>query len=281
MSRSAEIFNLVDNDGEDYLDFGTKLAPAKPTPIVSIKSKKREHVPYKPAKELFDAYNNDGEEAIVEDRKGSKKIPLKSVQEHQLLMNQLNAYGSSVIFAPVLKQCDIKIKDLRNKTLSELKELKERVQACCANSAGSGGIVKATTLGMCGRLEAWAPKRLLDLDGYQAQLESNPEFAALCEMIEIDSGFKLAMTPMQRMVMCLGTTAMSVSASNKIKEIGQNASQSLLANLRAQQQQQSQAAAAANAFSAATAASAIVPTLSPIPAAPKVVMENGEEVRVY
>jgi hypothetical protein len=253
MSRLAEVFNLNDGDDQDYLDFGSsEPVPAKPAPIVSTKGKKKAYVPYKAAKDLPDVYDDEKGESIVSKEKANKKVPLKNVQEHQLLINQLNAFAASARFAPVLKECEIKIKDLSKKTLSELKELRERVRACCANSGGSGGIVSAVTLGICGKVEAWAPS----LDGYQAALESNPEFAALCEMIEIDSGFKSSMNPMQRMAMCLGTTAMTVSGTNKMKALSRNANEALLANLRAQQQ--SQTAAAVKPPSAAIAAPAIV-----------------------
>jgi len=39
-----------------------------------------------------------------------KKIPLKQVQEHQNLTNQLNGYAASIRFKPVIDQCGIKSK---------------------------------------------------------------------------------------------------------------------------------------------------------------------------
>ena len=169
-----------------------------------------------------------------------RKIPIKSVQEHQLLINHLNAYLGSERFSPVLRDSGLNLKSLTTKSVAELRELKERVRACCANSGSSGGIVSAVTLGVCGRIEAWAPKKLIDLDGYREALARDDEFAALCEMIEIDSGFKSSMTPSQRMALCLATTALSVGSMNKVKAAGQAASQNLLAQLQFQQQQQQQ-----------------------------------------
>jgi hypothetical protein len=176
------------------------------------------------------------ENAEVSDTKSKKKVPLKQVQEHQLLINQLNAYTTSKRFKPILDECGIKLKDLGSKTVAELKELRERVRACCANY-GNGGIVAAATLSFCGGVEALAPKRLIDLEGYKAAIDSNPEFHALAEMIEIDSGFKNSMTPMQRMVMCLGSTALQVGAQNRAKKLIMNCNSSLLNSLNAQKQQ--------------------------------------------
>jgi hypothetical protein len=247
MSRSTQVFNLSLADDEDYLDFASSSTVSKPVEKApaTIIAKTKKKAAYKPMKELPDNYDLIDDLPTVSAEKANKKIPLKSVQEHQLLINQLNAFASSVRFAPVLKEFDIKIKDLSKKTLGELKELRERVRACCANSGGTGGIVSAVTLGMCSGLEAAMPKKLLDLDGYRAQVEANPEFAALCEMIEIDSGFKTSMNPMQRMALCLGSTALSVGGANKMRATAQNASAALLSSLKAQQQTQQSPASAA------------------------------------
>lgn len=259
MSSSRIVFQLNSDDDEDYLDFdhtapaaSKRGAGAKSKPVAPVPPKK----PVAPravkaaAPDMYDttdtalaaaraaAEDGDDDEKSISVR--GKKIPLKSVQEHQLLINSLNALACSTRFAPVLKECGIVIKSLATKSISELRELRERARACCANAGGNGGVVSALTLGVCGRLEALAPKRLIDLDGYRAAIESNPEFAALCELIEIDSGFKTSMSPMQRMALCLTTTALTVGSVNKAKSIGHAASQNLLAQLQFQQQQQQQ-----------------------------------------
>jgi len=113
----------------------------------------------------------------------NKKIPLKQVQEHQNLTNQLNGYAASERFRPVIERCGIKIKDLHNKSVAELKELRERVRACCANSGGGTGVLAQATLAGCSGFEKLMPKHLCDLDGYRAMVESNPEFHTLAEMI--------------------------------------------------------------------------------------------------
>jgi hypothetical protein len=262
MSRSTEVFNLGGGDDEDYLNFAETSAPDVSVPAskrVIAKTKKKPA--YKPMKDIPDDYSLD-RASLAGNEKADRKIPLKNVQEHQLLINSLNAFATSARFSPLLHTYDIKIKDLGKKTLSELKELRERVRACCANSNG-GSIVSTGALSMCSGLEAAMPKKIMNLDGFRDQLERNPEFAALCEMIEIDSGFKSSMTPMQRMVMCMGSTAFSVAGANKMKAAAQDASATLLSSLKAQQQ------------------ASIVPALSAAPAAPKEVMEDGEAVRVY
>ena len=167
--------------------------------------------------EVTAAPQHDGGEEVIEldMRNGKKKIPLKSVQEHQLLMNQITAYFTSERFRPILVRCGIRAKDLQAMTIAELKEYRERIRACCANGGSSGGVIAAMTLTACGALERLAPKRMMDLDGYKDAVAMNPEFEALCEMIEIDSGFKTSMSPMQKMALCLGTTALSVAHQNK------------------------------------------------------------------
>jgi len=134
-------------------------------------------------------------------------------------------------------------------SIAELKEYRERIRACCANGGGNGGVVGTATLTACAMLEQ-IPKRFADLSGYKDAVAMNPEFEALCEMIEIDSGFKTSMTPMQKMALCLGTTALSVARQNRLRNAangGQPAPNPLLAslmaerNVRAQQQAQAQA----------------------------------------
>jgi len=192
----------------------------------------------------------------------SKKIPLKQVQEHQNLTNQLNGYAASVRFKPVIDQCGIKIKDLHTKSVAELKELRERVRACCASSGGTTGILAHTALAGCSSLEKWMPKRVCDLDGYRKAVDSNPEFHKLAEMIELDSGFAASMTPMQRMALCLGGAAMTVAAENAKKQMIQSAQERLVGNLIAQRDAQAKAAQAA-----AQASPDIVGADAPKPAA--------------
>lgn len=184
------------------------------------------------------AYNEDA-------LPSSKKIPLRQVQEHQNLTNQLNGYAASIRFKPVIDQCGIKIKDLHTKSVAELKELRERVRACCASSGGATGILAHTTLAGCSGLEKWMPKKVCDLDGYRKTVESNPEFHKLAEMIELDSGFSASMTPIQRMAMCLGGAAMTVAAQNAQKQMLQGAQQQLVSSLIAQREAQAKAAAMA------------------------------------
>jgi hypothetical protein len=266
----SNIFNVVDGD-EDFLNFNyieTKEQPKSKSskskssvknfdidfdediPPPRTKSKKKSHVSEFNQIHNDDKYNfydleldtskkydvNVDDNDVVE-TKGKKKVPLKQVQEHQLLINQINAYTTSQRFKPILDECGIKIKDLGSKSVAELKELRERIRASCANY-GASGIVAAATLSFCGGVEALAPKRLINLEGYKSAIESNPEFHALAEMIEIDSGFKNSMTPMQRMIMCLGSTALQVGAQNRAKGMILNSNQSLINSLNAQRQQQ-------------------------------------------
>lgn len=244
---SRQVYQLNDSGDEDYLSFGSpsdnvaasaKYSIRNEPPPVKMRKAPTIVRPVLDRPSMDDINDEDGDD--IKPVKG-KKIPIKSVQEHQLLINQLNSFGASARFAPVLKDCGITLKDLRLKSVAELKELRERVRACCANSGGSGGIVSAGILGACGQIEAFAPKRLLDLEGYQQAVEGNAEFAALCEMIEIDCNFKSTMSPMQRMALCLATTAVQVGGINKAKTSAAGASAALLDSLRAQQaQQQSQ-----------------------------------------
>lgn len=272
---SRQVYRLNNSDNEDYLTFGspaTEVAPPLPaaklskpritnrTPVIAAITRARESISAPVHNDLDDDANDDE----VKPGKG-KKIALKSVQEHQQLINQLNAFSCSARFSPVLKECGIVVKDLRLKSVAELRELRERVRACCANSGSGGGIVSSGILGACGQIEALAPARLINLDGYKEAVESNPEFASLCEMIEIDSSFLRSMSPMQKMVMCLGTTAMSVGAMNRKKGEAAHATATLVDSLRAQQQQQQSA----------------VRTGTPIVSAASVPKRPSEEVRSY
>lgn len=249
----SHIFDLNDMDGtEDYLNFDfpgdqepSPVPPSDPKPIRGRPSKKSSSGstvvrprarPTSPPLNFYDIdMPVDADNSVGGSAPNNKRIPLKQVGEHQCLINQLNAYAGSLRFKPILDECGVKIKDLGTKSLAELKELRERVRACCANSGGGGGVVATVALTGCSGLEHMMPKRLANLEGYRRAVEANPEFAAICEMIEIDSGFKTSMTPMQRMVMCLGMTAASVAAENKAKDALRNANGHLLASLRAQE----------------------------------------------
>lgn len=282
---------MNNTDDEDYLSMGSSTAEVAPAATSATQSKSKPNVtaakPFKRASvtaaftKARSAYNptasqpgNDEVEDDDEVKPGKgKKIALKSVQEHQNLMNQLNAFSCSVRFGPVLKECGIVVKDLRLKSVAELRELRERVRACCASSGSGGGIVSTGILGACGQMEAWAPPRLMNLEGYRAAVESNSEFASLCEMIEIDSSFISSMSPIQKMVVCLGTTAMTVAGVNRTKGEACRATASLVDNLRMQQQQQQQGIAKGENPAVTAASSGIKPVLPPKPA------ENG--IRSY
>lgn len=261
----AQVFQLNDTDN-DFLNFeytapvatgkGKAKTKKEPLPLLpktraSTSRKKSEPINY------YDAYDNNNEYQDTQSRplapvfddempsgvvtkEKSRKIPLKSVQEHQLLMNQLNGYSASLRFKPVLDQCGITLKDLGKKSVAELKELRERVRACCANSSGNVSVVHRMTLGVCSGIEAVAPKAKLDLSGFSEAVQANPEFEALCEMIELDSGFKASLTPIQRMAILLGGTAFDVGCRNKsesMKAVASTASRNLVESLKAQRSQ--------------------------------------------
>lgn len=257
---SRQVYQLNNSDDEDYLSMDMPTAEAQPAAVVSSRKPKpiaatkparsaslsRARATYTASVAQPSALDIDEDDDEVKPGKG-KKLPLKSVQEHQNLINQLNAFSCSARFGPILKECGIVFKDLRLKSVAELRELRERVRACCTNSRSGGGIVGAGILGACGQMEAWAPARLMNLEGYQEAVAGNPEFASICEMIEIDSSFLSNMSPMQKMVLCLGTTAMSVSAANRAKSQAINATATLIDNLKMQQQQQNSAKLSASA----------------------------------
>jgi hypothetical protein len=246
------IFDLNDGDSVDYLNF-TRAEPAASSTRTAEKRK-----PGRPAKVktvvpriirdapgVADALEEEPQSYIPyipEDHiapSAAKKIPLKSVAEHQALLNLLNSYIMSARFGPVVKNCGLNLKNLSTKSIAELKELKERVRACCSNlGGGDTGIVSAFTLTFCKSAEAVAPKRVMDLTGYSDAVQSNPEFAGLCEMIEIDSGYVSCLTPIQRLGICLARSAVSVAGNNKLKAAAGIASHNLLASLQQQQQAQ-------------------------------------------
>jgi len=227
----SHIFDLTESgDAEDYLSFNfvtkaqqqeddepPRVSRSRPRGRPSIAVPKRRSVP-----DLsFDLppdinFNFDDD---LPPPSSNKKIPLKQVQEHQNLTNQLNGYAASERFRPVIERCGIKIKDLHTKSVAELKELRERVQASCASSGGTPGILAQTTLAGCSGLEKMMPKKVCDLAGYREAVEGNPEFHKLAEMIELDSGFAASMTPIQRMALCLGGAVMTVAAQNAAKAV--------------------------------------------------------------
>ena len=247
----SHIFDLTEQgETEDFLSFNyvskaqqendeppkSSRAPGRPRAPASIAAPKRRAVPdlsFDLPPDMNLNFDDDTPPSL-----SNKKIPLKQVQEHQNLTNQLNGYAASVRFKPVLDQCGIKIKDLHTKSVAELKELRERVGACCASSGGTTGILAQTTLAGCSSLEKWMPKKVCDLDGYRQAVEGNPEFHKLAEMIELDSGFAASMTPMQRMALCLGGAAMTVAAQNAQKQMIQGAQERLVSSLIAQRDAQ-------------------------------------------
>ena len=257
----SHIFDLTQpGETEDFLNFNfvskaqqqehdmdheppkTSRGPGRPKARASIAAPKRRAAPDL-SFDLPPDLNLDFDDDLPPSSNNNyKKIPLKQVQEHQNLTNQLNGYAASVRFRPVIDQCGIKIKDLHTKSVAELKELRERVRACCASSGGTTGILAQTTLAGCSSLEKWMPKKVCDLDGYRKTVESNPEFHKLAEMIELDSGFAASMTPMQRMALCLGGAAMSVAAENAKKQMIQSAQERLVSNLIAQRDAQARVA---------------------------------------
>ncbi|MDR3414058.1 MAG: hypothetical protein P4L87_24370, partial [Formivibrio sp.] len=211
-------------------------------------------------------YSGAGD-TLVDAPSSNKKIPLKKVQEHQDLINKLNRYAASARYRPIIEECGIGIKNLAAKSVPELKELLERVRACCGNHS-QPDIVYNGVLRVAGAAEVMAPRQLLN--GYQQALEGDPELAAICELIQIDSGFLCSMTPMQKLGMSLACTAATVMNANRktmmdqAKMNAQTSSQQILANLIAQRQ-------------AAVAAGLQPPSAGIVPAAAPV-LDADEEV---
>lgn len=278
----SHVFNLNDSgDQEDYLDFDFPGdSEPRPSPPPASRARKSTAAPKgrpssksRVSRQSYDdmpihesAYDHAMPEEITSSS-SSKKIPLKQVQDHQNIILQLNSYAASKQFKPVLDESGIKLKDLTSKSLAELKELRERVRATCANSGGGAGLVANMALGICGGMEAMAPKIYMDLEGYRLAVDSNPEFHALAEMIELDSGFRATMTPIQRMAVCLGTTALTVSKENAAKNKLKNEQEKLVESLIAQrnQMQVRQAPAASAAANNIVSPSVAPPAASNVP----------------
>jgi hypothetical protein len=161
----------------------------------------------------------------------NKKIPPKQVAEHQSLMMILQRYAASERFAPKIAAAGVKLTNLESKSVAQLKELQTRVRTVCSSTAGTNGMLGTGILMGCAAVEAAAPKRIVDLTGFQASVGNDPEYAALCEQIELDMGFMSTMSPTLRLTMCLGKHAAVIANQN----VARNA---LLARLIAQQQQQ-------------------------------------------
>jgi len=241
----SHIFDLTESgEVEDYLNFGFASGgqqgeadelPRARGRVAASRSRGRPSIAPPKRKPMADmSFDLPPDLHYDDETPSSRKIPLKQVQEHQNLTNQLNGYAASVRFRPVIDRCGIKIKDLHSKSVAELKELRERVRACCANSGGGTGVLAQATLAGCSGFEKWMPKKVCDLDGYRTAVESNPEFHTLAEMIELDSGFQASMTPIQRMAFCLGGAAVTVAAENAKKRMLQAAQEKLVSDLIAQ-----------------------------------------------
>jgi len=147
----------------------------------------------------------------------SAKVPAKQVAEHQQLLMCLQRYAASARFAPMLKEAGLKLTNLEIKTVAELKQLQIRVRTVCSSSGAASGMLYQGILGGAAVVEKIAPKRLMDLDGYAAALRADPEFEAVAEMLELDLGYAAAMSPLQRMGLCLGKNALNVAAMNSKK----------------------------------------------------------------
>lgn len=296
-----QVFELESDNEVDYLDFVYDAQPigGKGKPRGGKKatiSREEFHVPLaaaapprprgRPKKQASDPQDIEAElerfrggrsnepaqeeqEMVYVDQPSGKrkKIPLKQVQEHQDLINKLTRYAASARYRPIIEECGLEIRHLVSKSVPDLKELLERVRACCGNHS-QPDIVYNGVLKVAGAAEAMAPRQLLN--GYQQALEEDPELAAICELIQIDSGFLCSMTPMQKLGMSLACTAANVMNENRKTLVGQakmnaqTSSQQILANLIAQRQ-------------AAVAAGLQQPSAGIVPAAAPV-LDAGEEV---
>lgn len=220
-SSRSHTFNLGADDSDkeeediiDYLDL--PQAPSDPDPVPTKKGRKPTAAPggRRTASAIHDYMSPDN----GDQQEPARKIPNKSVAEHQTLMLTLQRYAASERFAPVLRDAGLKLTNLDSKTVAELKTLQIRVRTVCSSGGSATGLLSNMILGGSAVIESKMPKKLMDLDGFSSSLSSDPEFAAICEMLELDMGFAAAMTPMQRMGMCLGKHAVKVNGINKSRD---------------------------------------------------------------
>jgi len=178
------------------------------------------------------------EEGDAQGASVNKKIPTKQVAEHQQLILCLQRYSSSQRFAPMLRNAGLKLINLETKSVAELKDLQTRVRTICCSGGGANGWLGTGILVACGGVEKVTekkvPKHVMDLSGFQNSLQADPEYDAVCEMIELDMGWASSMTPMQRLGLCLGKHAYQVNHMNQQRN-------NILASLIAQQHQQQRA----------------------------------------
>lgn len=238
-SRS-HVFNLGDDSDKeeediiDYLDI-PHAQPIQDSAPVRKGKKSTASASSRASRSAIHDYMSPDHDLGGEQHEPARKIPAKSVAEHQTLMLTLQRYAASQRFAPMLKEAGLKLTNLESKTVAELKSLQIRVRTVCSSDAGATGFVSSMILGGSSVVESRMPKKLMDLDGFSSSLSSDPEFAAVCEMLELDMGFAAAMTPMQRMGVCLGKHAIKVNGINKSRD---KMLQDLMAQQARQQQQQ-------------------------------------------
>jgi hypothetical protein len=147
------------------------------------------------------------------------KTEMERVKEHQLLCNQILAYSASERFSPVLKQFGLlgKVDRIHDMNNEELKNLVERFRATCSNCSFAGGsLVKGGVLGVASVFE----NSTALMTGYRANLEKNPELDMLCELVELDSGFRMRFTPTQRLLFCMAQSAATTFAMNRMRMTG-------------------------------------------------------------
>ena len=265
---SREVFVLADVGGEDYQDYlnfngsggggGTNEEASsmayyddnEPRSKSKSKASKKSRARSEPVGEdqmfadmrqrqddmqhhSLESRHAPAKESAGEYEPANKKIPAKQVAEHQSLMMILQRYAASERFAPKIAGAGVKLTNLESKTVAQLKELQTRVRTICSCTASATGVLGTGILMGCGVIETSAPKRLIDLTGFQSSVGADPEYAALCEQIELDMGFMSTMSPVMRLTFCLGKHAASIANQN-------NARNTLLARLIAQQQSQQQ-----------------------------------------
>lgn len=144
------------------------------------------------------------------------KIPKGKIAEHQTLIIQIQQHASSKRFKDAIDQSGLKLTNLENKTIGDLKELLSRIKVVAQNvSSGDGGIVSNAILG-----GAWLVEKKAGgaLDGYQAALQNNDVFLNNIEMMEIDLGVRHMMKPWMHVASALTTTAMGVYGQNKARK---------------------------------------------------------------